>query len=155
FMMQMGGGEARPLTDLPRGATSPAWAPDGKTIAFSTTATADDLKKQREEREKASDEKKDADKKETENKDGAPTPHKSDVKAITRAVYRANGNPDFLEADRHSHIWTLAVVDDPLAKAPDPRQVTSGEFDERFAEWAPDGSAIYFTSTRVAEPYYE
>src|SRR5262249_54849596 len=146
FVMQMDGGEARAVTDLPRGANAPSWSPDGKTIAFTATATADDVKKQREEKSGDDREKKDAEKNAT---------HKSDVKVITRAVYRANGNPDFLEADRHSHIWTVDMVDDPLAKTPEPRQITSGEFDERLAEWSPDGSTIYFTSTRVAEPYYE
>jgi dipeptidyl aminopeptidase/acylaminoacyl peptidase len=33
--------------------------------------------------------------------------------------------------------------------------VTDGEFDENGAVWAPDGSTIYFVSTRVAEPYYD
>jgi dipeptidyl aminopeptidase/acylaminoacyl peptidase len=144
FVMEMDGGEARPLTDVPRGATSPSWSPDGKTIAFTATATAEDVKKQRE--EKASDEKKPAEKNDA---------HKSDVKVITRAVYRANGNPEFLEPDHHSHIWTVAVADDALAKTPEPRQITSGDFDERMAEWSPDGSTIYFTSTRTPEPYYE
>jgi len=35
------------------------------------------------------------------------------------------------------------------------RQVTDGEFDESDPQWAPDGATIYFTSTRVAEPYYD
>ena len=36
-----------------------------------------------------------------------------------------------------------------------PKQITDGEFDERDIEWAPDGSKIYFMSTRVPEAYYE
>src|SRR5437899_3712386 len=160
FVMQMDGGEARPLTDVPRGATSPSWSPDGKTIAFAATATADDVKKQREEkaeRQEGQERREGPEKTQgpDDKGDKGAASHKSDVKVITRAVYRANGNPDFLEGDRHSHIWKLAIVDDPLAKSPEPRQVTSGEFDERMAEWSPDGSTIYFTSTRVPEPYYE
>src|SRR5262249_28688262 len=38
---------------------------------------------------------------------------------------------------------------------PIPTQITGGEFDEGGLAWAPDGSKIYFTSVRVAEPYYE
>ena len=35
------------------------------------------------------------------------------------------------------------------------KQITDGEFDEGGIEWAPDGSKIYFVSTRVPEPYYD
>jgi dipeptidyl aminopeptidase/acylaminoacyl peptidase len=154
YLLSLEGGEARALTELPRGANAPAWSPDGRTIAFSATATPEDLKKAREAKEKAEGQE-GQEKRDGQDGQNAATPHKSDVKVITRAVYRANGNPDFLEADRHPHIWTIPVVDDPLAKSPEPKQITSGEFDERIAEWSPDGATIYFTSTRVAEPYYE
>ena len=38
----MSGGEPRAVTDIPRGAGAPAWAPDGKAIAFSS-ARPDEL----------------------------------------------------------------------------------------------------------------
>ena len=84
---------------------------------------------------------------------------KSDVKVITRAVYRANGNVGWVDAERHSHIWTIAVsatgVGPGSDPGPTPKQITSGEFDERGLAWAPDGKTLYFSSTRVAEAYYE
>ena len=49
---------------------------------------------------------------------------------------------------------SVRVPDEPADK-PMPEQITDGEFDERGLAWAPDGSKMYFTSTRVAEPYYE
>src|SRR6185436_10311022 len=36
-----------------------------------------------------------------------------------------------------------------------PRQLTTGRFDEDNAIWSKDGSQIYFTSSRIDEPYYE
>ena len=142
YLLHMDGGEARPTTDVPRGAGAPQWSPDGKTIAFvSSTSAADDHPTPSEGSA------------EPDKTAAKPDAHNSDVKVITRAVYRANGNPGWLDADRHAHIWTVAVSDNPTDK-PAPRQITTGEFDERGVEWSPDGSTIYFTSTRVAEPYY-
>ncbi len=46
YLLPMRGGEARVLTDVPRGAAAPVWSPDGKTIAFTSMTVADDLKKQ-------------------------------------------------------------------------------------------------------------
>jgi Tol biopolymer transport system component len=77
-LLPLRGGEARALTDLPKGASGPVWSPDGRTIAFSSTTVADDMKKP----------------------DPAAKPErKSDVKVVTRAVYRSNGNPTYVDAD--------------------------------------------------------
>src|SRR4051812_30623376 len=132
YLLPTGGGEARALTDLPKGAGSPVWAPDGKTIAFSSTTTADDLKKP---------------------DPAAKAEHKSDVKIVTRAVYRANGNPTYVDADRHAHIWTVPVAASGERAAA--HQVTSGEFDERGVQWSPDASTLYFVSDRSPESYFD
>jgi dipeptidyl aminopeptidase/acylaminoacyl peptidase len=130
YILPLDGGEAWPITDLANGANGPSWSPDGRTIAFNSSTKPDDSTK----------------------RDAAQ--HKSDVTVITRAVYRANGNPGYVDSEQHAHIFTIAVSGNAADK-PQPKQITDGEFDERGIEWAPDGSKIYFTSTRVAEPYYQ
>lgn len=140
YLLRTDGGEARALTDLPRGAGSPVWAPDGRSLAFSSTTTADDFRKP----------------------EPAKGEHKSDVKVVTSAVYRANGKPGYVDGDRHSHIWTIALDEGSREESSvasgfsrKARQLTDGEFDERGVQWAPDGSKIYFTSDRVKESYYQ
>ncbi len=128
FVLALDGGEARPLTDLPRGAGGPVWSPDGARVAFSSVALPDDLAP-----------------------DATPAPPKSDVRVITSAVYRANGG-GWNDPERPSHIWVTNASDaGTIAK---PRQLTSGKYAEGGTIWSADGSRIFFTSTRVDEPYY-
>ncbi|MBY0496750.1 MAG: S9 family peptidase [Cyanobacteria bacterium] len=125
FVLAFDGGEARPVTDLARGAGAPAWSPDGRRIAFSSSMKDGDT--------------------------ATPTPPKSDVRVITSAVYRANGG-GWNDPDRPSHIWVTDVkAGNEIAKA---TQLTSGKYSEGGHAWAPDGSKIYFASTRVDDPYY-
>ena len=131
YLLRTDGGEARALTDLPKGASNPVWSPDGKTIAFSSITRPEDLVK---------------------SDSTSKGEHKSDVKVVTRAVYRANGNPTYVDPERHSHLWTVPVPAGAERSAP--HQVTSGDFDERGTQWSPDGATLYFVSDRTPEPYY-
>src|SRR5256886_79771 len=45
-VLPMTGGDSFVFTDLPKGAGNPVWAPDGKSIAFTTETNAEDLAKQ-------------------------------------------------------------------------------------------------------------
>ena len=155
-VLPMAGGDSFAFTDLPKGAGNPAWAPDGKSIAFTSETNEEDLAKQ--------------EKKKSEGKPGAsasakatadkPTPttaatdeHESDVHVITRAVYRQD-NEGYIDPKHPTHIWVVSAPNSAEEKVK-PRQLTNGRFDEGDAIWSKDGSQIYFTSSRIDEPYYE
>ena len=156
-MLSFSGGEALIVTDLPKGASGPVWAPDSKRIAFLSSTTSEDIEKAR--RNKDSAKGKESQKLQA-TKDSAepqkPEPekeHESDVHVIGRAVYRSNDS-GYLDPKRHEHIWILEVptISDEPAK---PVQLTSGDFDERELVWSRDNSRIYFLTERVDEPYYD
>ena len=130
YLLSMAGGEGRKWTDLPRGAGAPHWSPDGRTIAFTSDTNANDIAEKKDKK----DEK------------------KSDVRVITRAIFRFNG-AGFLEFDHADHIWTVGVPAEASA-APEPKQITTGKYDEGGVFWSHDGAKLYFTSDRVDEPYY-
>jgi dipeptidyl aminopeptidase/acylaminoacyl peptidase len=135
YLLSFEGGEAQPLTEMPRGAGGIEWSPDGKTIAF------------------VSSEESSAEERAMENGEmkGKSAERTSDVRVITKATYRSNG-PGYLNPKSHSHLWTVAALDGQMPKA---RQITKGNFDEGSHRWSTDGSRIYFIANRVAEPYYE
>jgi dipeptidyl aminopeptidase/acylaminoacyl peptidase len=83
----------------------------------------------------------------------ADAEHETDVKYVTRAVYRSN-NSGYLDPKRPAHIWTTtlpASSDEKVA----PRQITSGKFEEDEFFWSKDGRDIVFATTRLEEPDYE
>ena len=134
-LLSLQGGEAWTITDMPRPATNPEWSPDGKHLALLCDANAEDFAK-----------------KQKKNAGGEPE-HESDVKVITRAIYRFNG-AGYLDPKHHKHVWAVDVPATSDAKTT-PKQLTDGSFDESEPAFTPDGSHILFHTDQDAEPYYE
>ncbi|HEV7396580.1 MAG TPA: S9 family peptidase, partial [Pyrinomonadaceae bacterium] len=75
----------------------------------------------------------------------------SDVRVITRSVYRSNG-AGYVDNKHPLHIWVVNAPrngDDKVT----PRQLTSGRYDEASATWSKDNARIYFTSDQRDESF--
>jgi dipeptidyl aminopeptidase/acylaminoacyl peptidase len=156
FMLAMAGGDSFQFTSIARGAGAPQWAPDGKTIAFVNGANAEELAKQKEGQPSPTPSPTPAAAAPTATPTDAKKPeekHESDVRVITRAVYRSNG-AGYLDTKHPQHIWVIAAPKNGDDKVT-PRQLTSGLYDDGNITWARDGSQIYFASDHRDEPYYE
>ncbi|HSM87745.1 MAG TPA: S9 family peptidase [Candidatus Limnocylindrales bacterium] len=140
YLLPLSGGESWKVTDLPRGASGPVWSPDSKWIAFTSDTNAEDLAKQKKDHK-------------TKPDDKTELEHESDVRVITRSIYRLNG-VGYLDPKHPQHIWVLAAPqssEEPVT----PKQLTTGKFQENGIMWSPDSSRVYFTTTRVEDPSYE
>ncbi len=135
YMMAMSGGDSWAVTSIPRGAGGIGWSPDGKWIVFGNSQTTEEIALKGK---------------------PAPTPQdgrESDVRVITRAVYRSDGG-GYNDYAHPGHIWVVAAPRSPEDKVT-PKQLTRGNFNEGGAVWSPDSSTIYFQTNRNPEPYYE
>jgi dipeptidyl aminopeptidase/acylaminoacyl peptidase len=93
----------------------------------------------------------------TDKKDGTDKAkveaHKSDVRIITKAVYRNNGT-GYLDTKDASQLY-LFSTEKVGAKPVTPWQVTAGRFAVGEFVWSTSSDKIYYTSEHVDEPYYD
>ncbi|HYO42930.1 MAG TPA: S9 family peptidase [Candidatus Limnocylindrales bacterium] len=130
-LLPLDGGEARRLTDLPRGVTDFAWSPDGTQLAVLTSSLGATLAEDRRKR----------------GRPDKPKPGEaplSDYRYIDRLGYQYNG-AGFID-DRETHLW---VVDVATGTA---RPLVKGPSAEESPTWSPDGSRIAFAANRRRDP---
>ncbi len=131
FLLPLDGGEARRLTDLPRGVDDFAWSPDGRWLAVvssSLGATADEEARRR-------------------GRPPKPKPGEtplSDYRYLDRLAYQYNGR-GFID-DRDAHLW---LVDATTGEA---TSLVSGPTAEGEPAWSPDGRRLAFTANRRPNP---
>jgi dipeptidyl aminopeptidase/acylaminoacyl peptidase len=122
-----GPGEARRLTDLPRGVEAFEWSPDGRRLVVVSTShavTYDD----------------DARRRGTKSKPKPDEPPASDYRFIDRLNYMLNG-PGF-QYDRIRHLWVVDVASGKTTR------LTDGPVSDTEPAWSPDGDRVAFVSER-------
>ncbi|MDP2957073.1 MAG: hypothetical protein Q8N53_11685, partial [Longimicrobiales bacterium] len=124
WLIPSDGGEANQITRHLGGVGEAVWSPDGQAIAFVASTGGDDQPPARAG---------------AEGQDG-----KSDVRAYTRLKYKANGKG--LWDGRYAHVFVI-----PSAGG-EPRQVTSGPYDDNAPAWSPDSQWLAFASNRSDNP---
>jgi dipeptidyl aminopeptidase/acylaminoacyl peptidase len=135
YLLSLAGGEPMQVSAMEKGVGSPQWAPNGKYIAaLSETAIVPEAK--------------------VETKDTAKTEeHKSDVRIITKAVYRSNGT-GYIDTKVVEQLYLFKVAEAGV-KPVTAWQMTAGRFAVSDFAWHPSSSHIYYASEHVDEPYYD
>jgi dipeptidyl aminopeptidase/acylaminoacyl peptidase len=138
YVLSLAGGEPVQVSSMEKGVGSPQWVPNGTSIAvLSETPIVPEPKTEK-----------------TDKKDETKAEeHKSDVRIITKAVYRNNGTGylDTKDASQLYLFYTAKIGSKPVT----PLQLTAGRFPVGEFVWNPSSSNIYYTSEQVDEPYYD
>ncbi|MEO5964722.1 MAG: S9 family peptidase, partial [Candidatus Limnocylindrales bacterium] len=131
FLLPLEGGEARRLSDLPKGVTEFEWSPDGRSLAALSSSLGVTIEADRKRRNRLPDAK------------PGETPL-SDYRYIDRLGYQYNG-AGFVD-DKDQHLWLIDVA------TGDARSLVSGRTAEANPAWSPDGTRIAFSANRGRNP---
>jgi dipeptidyl aminopeptidase/acylaminoacyl peptidase len=138
YLLSLAGGEPVLVSAMEKGVSSLQWSPNGSYIGvLSETPIVPEPK---------------ADKSDKKDETKAEE-HKSDVRIITKAVYRNNGT-GYIDAKDATQLYLFNVAD-AGAKTVTPWQMTAGRFSVSDFVWHPSSGHIYYTSEHVDEPYYD
>lgn len=124
WLLPMEGGEARPLTRLPRGKiTALKWSPDGRQIGFLFHPFGKEV-----------------------TFDASGKPEVPVYRHIRDLWYRLDGE-GFFDSE-FTHVWVAN------AQRGAARQVVKGNWNDTYFDWTPDGRRIVFISNRRKEWQY-
>ncbi len=145
-LIDVAGGEVRPLTALPNGASDPVWSPDGRRLAFTSRVNAEE--RAREDAAAPPAPPADAlEARQRQEREAEAHKLKADPRVITRLPYRTG--TEYLD-ERRQHVYVVDVD----APAPAPRRVTDGDLDfgdRSGVAWSADGAALLMSQARRPE----
>jgi dipeptidyl aminopeptidase/acylaminoacyl peptidase len=130
-LLPLDGGEARRLTDLPRGVSAFEWAPDGRSLVVTSSSRGATYREDARLRRKSV------------AHDHAAPPD-SDFRFVDRLDYMLNGVP--FTYDRVEHLWIVDVASGVG------RRLTDGPTAEHSPAWSPDSRRIAFAANRRRNP---
>jgi len=141
YLIRLGGGEARQLTNMPNGVSGFSWSPDGIQIAFVSPLNADERRL-----EKGGKFPPPPPRDKLESKLRKLELEHQENQRVDPRVYRGlpfKAGTEFV-SDRYDHLFLLNVED----KKAKPQRLTDGDVDFSTPYWSPNGKYLWSCSVR-------